>query len=171
MYKRHALYDIGAIRAARAEGVPLVLEVNRPYSAHSYYEFEPLKFVRAAARLERTAFNDATLIVVVSTPLKSFVLNNGVPAQKVLLTPNGANPVRFVDQPHEGAAIRERLGVGDAMLVDGLNAGSGTASTCLSTRLKPRARYVFLLSAIDLTTKVEAWRRRGVELSGRLYRL
>src|SRR5204863_1249333 len=64
VYKRHALYDVGAIGAARAEGVPVVLEVNRPYSARSYYEFEPLRFIHAAERLERTAFNDATLIVV-----------------------------------------------------------------------------------------------------------
>src|SRR5262245_14966448 len=36
VYKRHALLDVGAVLAAQAEHVPLVLEVNRPYSAESY---------------------------------------------------------------------------------------------------------------------------------------
>jgi glycosyltransferase involved in cell wall biosynthesis len=117
VYKRHALYDVGAILAAKTERVPLVLEVNRPYSAHSYYDFEPLNFVQAAARLELLAFKQASLIVVVSTPLKSFVLNRGVPPEKVLLTPNGANPARFVNNPEDGDAVRQRLGIGDAMVV------------------------------------------------------
>jgi glycosyltransferase involved in cell wall biosynthesis len=117
VYKRHALYDVGAVLGAQAERVPLVLEVNRPYSARSYYDFEPLTFVTTAARLERKAFEAATLIVVVSTPLKSFVLDQGVPADKVLLTPNGANPARFIDNPREGAAIRQRHGLGNVTVV------------------------------------------------------
>src|SRR5213595_2583863 len=33
VYKRHAIYDVGIVLAARQAGVPLVLEVNCPYSS------------------------------------------------------------------------------------------------------------------------------------------
>src|SRR5437763_3434521 len=40
IYKRHALYDLGILAAAKAEGIPVVLEINRPYSSETYHHFE-----------------------------------------------------------------------------------------------------------------------------------
>jgi glycosyltransferase involved in cell wall biosynthesis len=119
VYKRHALFDLGTILAARAAKIPIVLEVNRPYAAKSYSVFEPITFARTAARFERVAFDAATVIAVVSTPLKQFVLGLGIPEEKILLTPNGANPVRFKADREAGRAIRRRFGFDDTTTVVG----------------------------------------------------
>lgn len=119
VYKRHALFDVGTLLAARAERVPVVLEVNRPYSAESYSAFEPIIFAHTAARLERVAFDAATVIAVVSTPLKTLVLGQGIGEEKVLLTPNGANPVRFTADREAGHAVRHRFGFDDRTTVVG----------------------------------------------------
>ena len=119
IYKRHALFDVGTILAARAERVPLLLEVNRPYAASSYSTFEPITFAKTAARLERVAFDAATVVAVVSTPLRRFVLDQGIAGDKVLLTPNGANPVRFSADRGAGLAVRQQFHMDDSTTVVG----------------------------------------------------
>jgi glycosyltransferase involved in cell wall biosynthesis len=117
VYKRHALYDIGVIMAARHEGIPLVLEVNRPYSSSRYLAFEPLRFPRTTRWFERHAFGMATVVAVVSSPLRDFVLEAGASRERILLLPNGANPDRF-DPTHEGGrSVRRRYGVDDRVVI------------------------------------------------------
>src|SRR5688500_16274398 len=53
MYKRHALFDLGALSAARRAGVPVILEVNSAYSSAVYQRLEDIRLTSLATRCER----------------------------------------------------------------------------------------------------------------------
>ena len=116
VYKRHAMYDAGVVLACVRTGVPVVLEVNCPYSSAQHRRFERVCFPKAARLLERMAFSRASLVATVSSPLGSLIRDIGGANARVLVVPNGANPERF--QPRESPpGIRERFAPPGATLV------------------------------------------------------
>jgi glycosyltransferase involved in cell wall biosynthesis len=117
VYKRHAIYDIGICLAARHAGVPLVLEVNCPYSSPGCQRFEPNSFPALVQLCERTAVNLATLAFTVSTPMKQLLLDAGADGNHIIVVPNGANPARFTAVASESARVRATLGLGSTVVV------------------------------------------------------
>ena len=118
LYKRHALFDLGALVAARRAGVPVILEVNSAYSSPVYQGLEDIRFKGLATRCERQCVKGATLVVAVSTPLRD-LLAALVPgkADHIIVEPNGANPRRFSSQPAGTDDIRRQLGDGTQLIV------------------------------------------------------
>jgi glycosyltransferase involved in cell wall biosynthesis len=118
VYKRHALNDIGMLKAASAAGIPSVLEVNALYSSSSLGQFEPLRFPRVAVAIERAALELATIVVTVSSPLKALVHELAPRVRRVLVVPNGVDAGVF--HPHiSGARIREQLSLPQEAVVVG----------------------------------------------------
>lgn len=115
LYKRHARYDLGALSAAAASGVPTVLEVNCLYSDAQYHQFEPLALAPLARRMERRALELADAVVAVSTPLAR-QLEELVPARAIVL-PNGANPRRFDAKLAHPDSVRARHGLADQLTI------------------------------------------------------
>ena len=111
LYKRHALLDVGAVRAARRHGVPVVLEVNTAYSAPAVRQFEPVRLLSAVRRAERDVVRMATLVVAVSTPLAEYLRELAGPEPSILVLPNGANLQRFDPSAVGGEDIRVRYGL------------------------------------------------------------
>lgn len=93
LYKRHARYDVGALLAARAAGVPSILEVNVVYSARPYRDFEPQALQPIATRVERAAFRAATHVIAVSSPLSAQV--EALSGRSAMVVPNGADADLF----------------------------------------------------------------------------
>jgi glycosyltransferase involved in cell wall biosynthesis len=118
VYKRHAMSDVGIVAAARRARIPLVLEVNRPYSLTRYLEFEPVRFHGAVRRFEAWAVNHASVVCVVSTPLADYLRPMMREPHRLLVTPNGANPARFAAAPPGADDVRHRHGL-DGQLVIG----------------------------------------------------
>jgi glycosyltransferase involved in cell wall biosynthesis len=115
VYKRHGRNDVGALFAARAAGVPLILEVNCLFSAPQYEEFEPLRLSRFTAALERRAMRMARAVLAVSTPLaRQIAALSGVEA---VVVPNGADTRRFDPSQASPDAVRARYGLGEAVIV------------------------------------------------------
>ncbi|WP_291987311.1 glycosyltransferase family 4 protein [Luteitalea sp.] len=113
LYKRHARYDVAALRAARAAGVPSILEVNAVYSARPYCDFEPQSLHSLAARVERAAFRTANRVIAVSSPMAAQVeALSGRPADVV---PNGVDPVMF--DPERVLPKRGPWSEGDGLLL------------------------------------------------------
>jgi glycosyltransferase involved in cell wall biosynthesis len=110
VYERYTLFNYAGVWAARRGGLPLILEVNAPL-AHERAAYEQLAFKRLARRSERDICARASLVVVVSTPLKDHLVAEGVPAGRILVLPNGVDPAIF--RPDAGArvAIRARYGI------------------------------------------------------------
>jgi glycosyltransferase involved in cell wall biosynthesis len=116
VYKRHAMYDAGIVLACQRAGVPIVLEVNCPYSSAQHSRFEQVTFPRLARLLERLAFRRASLVATVSSPLGALIKEIGGRDLPVVVIPNGANPERFAPRPTP-PHIRARLAPDSTTLI------------------------------------------------------
>ena len=117
VYKRHALSDFGVVLAARQQRVPLVLEVNRLYSSDQHTRFEHVRLRRLCRFCERLAISGASVVAAVSTPLAEFVRALAKDPDKVMVLPNGANPVLFQPKADVRIKVRKELGWSDAVVV------------------------------------------------------
>lgn len=117
IYERYILFNTAGISAARRAGIPLVLEVNAPL-AYERAKYERQVLPSLARTFERRVCSRADLVVVVSTPLKEYLVNEGVSPERVLVLPNGADPGMFRPDAASRAAVRARYGVApDAVVV------------------------------------------------------
>ena len=91
VYDRYNLYTTAAIDAAVRAGIPALLEVNSPIALErAQYEVHPLRFPRLAHRYERHVYQRADHVFAVSTPLKTYLLNEtGVAQDRVTVLANG----------------------------------------------------------------------------------
>jgi glycosyltransferase involved in cell wall biosynthesis len=117
VYKRHALSDFGVILAARHQRIPVVLEVNRLYSSEQHARFERVRLKRLCRFCERLAVSEASVVAAVSSPLAGFVRALAKDPDKVMVLPNGANPVLFQPQADLRVSVRQELGWSDAVVV------------------------------------------------------
>ncbi|MFO1052094.1 MAG: glycosyltransferase family 4 protein [Planctomycetota bacterium] len=119
IYERHALHCDAGLRAARALGVPLLLEVNSPF-CDEMATLGLLRFPRIARRTERRVLGGADLVFAVTGVLRDILVGHGARADRTLVVQNGAVPERYGDAAHaEGRALRARLNIGDEAFVLG----------------------------------------------------
>lgn len=111
LYERYAFGNTAGLSAARALRIPLVLEVNSPMVLE-LSRTRGLSMPRTAERLERHIFQSADLVCVVTEVLRGMLLEMGVDAARLLVTPNGVWPELYAhpDRP----AARRALGLSDA---------------------------------------------------------
>ena len=110
IYDRYVSYNYSAVGTGRRYGIPVVLEVNSPYSFQKQTFDETLYFRQVLRFFERKICQDATHVVVVSTPLKKFLASIGVPDERIVVMPNGTDPSVF--HPHiDGEPIRQQYGL------------------------------------------------------------
>ena len=110
IYDRYVSYNYSAVGTGRRYGIPVVLEVNSPYSFQKQTFDETLYFRHVLRFFERKICRDATCVVVVSTPLKQFLVSIGVPDERIVVMPNGTDPRMF--HPHiDGEPIRQQYGL------------------------------------------------------------
>ncbi len=110
VYERYTLFNFSGLMAARRIGIPLVLEINAPL-AYERETYERLALKRAARRVERFLCSSADLVVVVSTPLKDYLVQEGAPAERIVVLPNGTDADLFRPNAAARARIRSRLGI------------------------------------------------------------
>jgi glycosyltransferase involved in cell wall biosynthesis len=118
VYARHAAYTTAPLRAARAAGVPLLLEVNAPLALErAGDELRPLRFERLAYGQERRIFDAADHLLVVSTPLADYLRGQGV-RTPIAVVPNAIHPEVYadLDDPSE---VRGALGISQSAIVIG----------------------------------------------------
>ncbi len=116
VYDRYVNYNYSAIAAARRAGVPVFVEVNSPYSYQKQTFDERLYLARVSRTFERVICSRASRVIVVSTPLKKFLVSIGVPDAQVVVMPNGADPDAFTPD-FDAREVRARLGVADKVVV------------------------------------------------------
>ncbi len=118
VYERYTLFNFSGLMAARRIGIPLVLEINAPL-AYEREIYERLALKRAARRVERFLCSSADLVVVVSTPLKDYLVQQGAPAERIVVLPNGTDPDLFRPNAEARDRIRSRLGIPTDAVVAG----------------------------------------------------
>lgn len=117
IYDRYNSYSTAAVHAARHANLPLLLEVNAPVAfERTAYEHLQLKLPRLAQRYERHILRSADRIFVVSTPLHRHLVDSmGIPADKMVVLPNGADPDVFV--PQSGSDVRRAYGIEERFVI------------------------------------------------------
>jgi len=115
-YQRHGRFIFAGALLARWTGAPLVLEYNGSEVWLDRY-WDPGRFSRLLALCEDAALAHASLVVVVSEPLKQELLRRGIPEERILVNPNAVDSDYFY--PGGGdPGLRRRLGVApDEILV------------------------------------------------------
>ncbi len=119
IYQRYALGSFAGLELARRLGVPFVLEFN---SSEIWTERNwgsgRVPLVRTLGALEWRNLLDASLIVVVSRPLKEQLVEAGIDSGRVLVNPNGVDAQELESaRAHPPAYWRSREGLSPAPLV------------------------------------------------------
>lgn len=109
IYQRYSLNSYAGARLAVGGRVPFVLEYNGSEIWMSRHWGTPLEHEPLSAQIEMANLAIADLIVVVSRPMADELMARGVPAQKILVNPNGVEPDRY-SPAVDGGAVRTRYG-------------------------------------------------------------
>lgn len=109
IYERYNLFYLAGMMAARAAGIPYLLEVNSPL-AEERAEHGGLRLRRIAAASERAVWRAADTLFAVTAVLGDRVLARGVPRERIVVTPNGVDPTRFADLPERSRGAPPVLG-------------------------------------------------------------
>jgi glycosyltransferase involved in cell wall biosynthesis len=109
LYQRHGKFLFAGALLSRCLGIPLVLEYNASEVWMARY-WDPGRFSPWLRLCEKVSLEAASLIVVVSEPLKQQLLDMGVPAERILVNPNAVDPGWFHPQCG-GTKLRETLGL------------------------------------------------------------
>jgi glycosyltransferase involved in cell wall biosynthesis len=115
IYERYALNTFCGIWASRVWGLPIILEVNAPL-AYEQNKLGKLAFKKLAQFSERWICSHSTVTLVVTQVMKEMLKSAGVPAEKMVVMPNGINPKVF--HPNiPGGAIRRQHRLEDKIVV------------------------------------------------------
>lgn len=107
VYDRYITFNFGSVLASKLVGVPLYLEVNAPLALERSIEpDEKLIFRKPAFAIERWACSNANSTIVVSTPLKDYLVAQGVPERKCVVMPNGVDPIKFSPGEKDRALLK-----------------------------------------------------------------
>jgi glycosyltransferase involved in cell wall biosynthesis len=112
LYERYSPFGVAGGLVARRRGIPHILEVNASLAWEGgRYRRQALQ--EAAEVLEAAAFGTASMIVAVSRELRGYLLSAAVPAEKVVVVPNGVDPDLFAPEgPAHRAGLEGRFVVG-----------------------------------------------------------
>jgi len=108
LYQRHGRFLFAGALLSRLLGIPLVLEYNASEDWMAKH-WDPSRFSPWLRLCEKVSVKAASLIVVVSNPLKEQLMAIGVPPERILVNPNAVDPHWF----HPlcgGAKLRQDLG-------------------------------------------------------------
>ncbi|HLU39674.1 MAG TPA: glycosyltransferase family 4 protein, partial [Planctomycetota bacterium] len=119
VYERHALHCRAGLRAARALGVPLLLEVNSPM-CDEMAQLGLLRFPGAARKAEREVLGGAAVVLAVSEVLRARLIECGARPERTVVVRNGADPERFGDAARAAARrLRQARGLDERAFVVG----------------------------------------------------
>jgi glycosyltransferase involved in cell wall biosynthesis len=109
LYQRHGRFTIAGAILSQWIQVPLVLEYNASELWMARY-WDPTRFVTWMRFCEEFALRCATLIVVVSEPIRDELLERGIPPERILVNPNAVDPDVFHPRCG-GEQLRNELGI------------------------------------------------------------
>lgn len=115
IYERYTLFSRAGILLARELGIPHILEVNAPL-AYEQEKMRGLEMKDMARDMELQIYRETDRAMVVSDELKSFLITNGVPDERVTVLPNGVDPWRFTLSEND-EDVREKYNLGNKTVI------------------------------------------------------
>lgn len=120
IYDRYITYNASSILVGKKLKIPVILEVNAPLALERTQERdERLYFKIIANYLEKWVCANSLKTVVVSTPLKEYLIAIGVPEEKISVMPNGVNPKKFLPFNGKDKHLMDQLKIKDKKLIIG----------------------------------------------------
>lgn len=116
VYQRYSVNNFSGARLAQQRRVPFVLEYNGSEIWMSRHWGTPLEHEALSETIERANFAAARVIVVVSQVMADELVSRGVPADKVLVNPNGVEPDVY-SPAVDGGEIRRALGLEGKLVI------------------------------------------------------
>ncbi|MFZ0457414.1 MAG: glycosyltransferase family 4 protein [Rhodoplanes sp.] len=111
VYGRYSLGNYAAAMIAQREGVPYVCEYNGSNIWISRnWDTSRMPFEGLMALIEDANLFAADLIVAVSKPSKDELVGRGVPAERIIVNPNGVDP-QIYRPGRDGEPVRRKLGI------------------------------------------------------------
>ena len=97
IYDRYITFNASSVLIGKRYNIPVFLEVNAPLALErSEQEDERLFLKKTAFFFEKWICSNSFKTIVVSTPLKDYLLSLGVLKRKIIVMPNGVNVRKFV---------------------------------------------------------------------------
>lgn len=119
IYDRYITFNASSILAGMRYNIPVILEVNAPLALERQNEDdEKLYLNKMAHTFERWICSKANRTIVVSTPLKDYLVNIGVPESNIVVMPNGVN-LRVFHPREKNTNILSDLGIHPESIVFG----------------------------------------------------
>ena len=117
VYQRYSLGNYSGVTLKQAYGVPYVCEYNGsfPWMAR-HWGGRRLFHEGLVSCIELLNLYVADLVVVVSQPMKSELVERGVEPAKILVNPNGVDSEQYAPDV-DGSEIRRKYGLQDKMVV------------------------------------------------------
>ncbi|MHC4269578.1 MAG: glycosyltransferase family 4 protein [Planctomycetota bacterium] len=120
IYDRYITYNASSILVGRKLEIPVILEVNSPIALERAHEKdERLYFKKIANYLEKWICKNSSKTIVVSTPLKKYLISIGVPEKKISVMPNGVNLKRFSPFSDKDKNLMKQLNIKENKFVIG----------------------------------------------------
>ncbi|TAN55546.1 MAG: methyltransferase domain-containing protein, partial [Magnetospirillum sp.] len=121
IYERFVPGNVVACRLSQELGIPYICEFNGSEVAMARsFSNRPFEFENLFLMSEQTAFQQATIVTVVSDAVKHQVISRGIAADKILVNPNGAEPADYYPaSPEEKRSLKETFGWTDDHVVIG----------------------------------------------------
>jgi glycosyltransferase involved in cell wall biosynthesis len=111
LYERYNMGLLAGIWLKRLHRLPMILEVNAPI-VEERAAYGGLAFLRIQTAIEGLIWRSADMVFAVSDQMADKIKARGVPAERIVVTPNGVGP-EFLERDHEeaGEAVRRRYGL------------------------------------------------------------
>jgi len=100
---RLTLYQFSSRFLCKRKGIPLIIEADNPpiYENNKFYGKDNFHLSRIAETIEQQNLLQADAIIVLSNILKDFFIEKGIPEEKMIVIPNGADPEIFFPRPRD----------------------------------------------------------------------
>jgi glycosyltransferase involved in cell wall biosynthesis len=120
LFLRSEVYNFSANLAAKWLSIPVALEVDCP-TAYEYRRMvvqDRIILPVLPEWIERWNWKVGRAVITISDLLKDYLVCRGVPADRITVVPNGADPDAFKPAPGAGE-VRNRFGILDRAVVVG----------------------------------------------------
>lgn len=118
LFLRSELYNFSANWVAGLFGIPVVMEVDCPtaYEHRHMSGRDKMQLPILPEAIEKWNWRKSKALIVLSNIMKDYLLESGVPQEKMIVVPNGADPENF--KPGVGGdKVRQEYGVQDKVVI------------------------------------------------------
>lgn len=116
IYQRYSLNNYTGLLCSQKYHLPFILEYNGPEVWVARNWGTPLLFEKVAANIELANLQAASIVVVVSAPIKDELVERGINPEKILVNPNGVDPDRYSPSV-DGSRIRKQFDLNNKTVI------------------------------------------------------